>query len=67
MTITFIDDKTFEGDVEGDMLSRCDITGRYDAERSLNKVFQKSVEGWRYQYESLDEDNYERERVGRWH
>ena len=67
LRITFLDDKTFEGEAEGDVFERCNLTGRYDAERSRNKVFQKAVPGWKYQYESLDEDNYERERVARWH
>lgn len=66
MAITFLNDKTFEGDVKGDMLSHCDITGRRHVGRFQDEVFQEHVERWQDEYEGLNEDNYERERVARW-
>ena len=65
--ITFLDDKTFEGMAEGSMFERCAIAGRYDVDASRNVAFHRSVDGWKYQYESLNEDNHERESRARWH
>jgi hypothetical protein len=62
--ITFLDDKTFEGYAEGDFFEQCEISGRYESKGGNP---QHNVNSWVYQYESLDEDNYERERVARWH
>jgi hypothetical protein len=61
--ITFLDDKTFEGYAEGDFFEQCEISGRYESKGGNPR---HNVNSWEYQYKSLDEDNYERERVARW-
>jgi hypothetical protein len=69
MKITFVDDETFDGSAEGDVFSQCEIMGKKEGGAGLGKngSFESDANTWEYEYEQLDEDNYERERVGRWH
>jgi hypothetical protein len=49
MRITFLDDHTFEGTVDGEWFGQSDMTEKFDAEGSRNKVFVKNVPTWKNQ------------------
>ena len=50
----------------GDDIGLCHVTGKIDMERTRNVVLSGSVRAWKLEYRSLNDDNYERERVERW-
>lgn len=49
-----------------DCLGDFDLVGQLDVAASRNKVFSGCVDGWKGEYWSINDSNYERERVGRW-
>ena len=49
-----------------DCLGEFKLVGKLDEAASRNKVFQKNVPGWKSNFWSINDSNYERERVGRW-
>ena len=50
----------------GDDIGLCHVTGKIDMEGTRNVVLSGSVRAWKLEYRSLNDDNYERERVERW-
>lgn len=42
------------------------MMGKLDAVASRNRVFAMNVPRWKEKYWSINEANYERERIGRW-
>ncbi|KAK5950748.1 hypothetical protein OHC33_008131 [Knufia fluminis] len=61
--LKFSDDNTFEGHAVGDCFERCEIYGK----KNVGVPWNANASAWKHEYDSLDEENYERERVARWH
>lgn len=57
---------SFAGTMYWDCLGTFNVTGKLDVASSRNKVFTKNVPGWKKEYWSLNDSNYESEGVGRW-
>lgn len=62
----FLPNGTFKGKMYWDCIGEFDLVGKLDATSSVNEDLADEVSGWKDEYWSLNESNYERERVGRW-
>ncbi|KAK5089523.1 hypothetical protein LTR70_001592 [Exophiala xenobiotica] len=65
--LKFSDDGSFEGHAQGDCFRRCEIYGKRTARTGQGGKSSATAATWKYQYDALDEANYERESVARWH
>ncbi|KAL8693887.1 MAG: hypothetical protein Q9218_001352, partial [Villophora microphyllina] len=63
---TFLPDGKFKGTMYWDCLGKFELAGKLDLNASHGLYSDDSVSGWKSQYHSLNDLNYERERVGRW-
>ena len=49
-----------------DCLGTFQITGKKDRERSMNRVWSKSIPTWKSKFYELNQENYDRENASRW-
>ncbi len=62
----FLGNGKFTGSMYWNCLGHFDLVGKLDKASSRNPVSSETVAGWKDEYWSLNDSNYERERVGRW-
>ena len=65
--LTFLENGTFKGTMHWDCCGDFDLVGRQDKDVAGRTVdLSDQVDTWKEEYWSLNDANYERERVGRW-
>ena len=64
--LKFLSNGTFKGRMYWDCLGEFDLGGKLDSNSSSGEELTDEVSGWKDEYWSLNDSNYERERKGRW-
>lgn len=62
----FVGQGKFVGTMYWDCLGEFRLAGKVDEAASRKRVFQKDVPEWKSEFWSINDANYENERVGRW-
>ncbi|KAI4259157.1 MAG: hypothetical protein L6R42_004716 [Xanthoria sp. 1 TBL-2021] len=65
-TLEFLPNGIFKGRMYWDCLGEFDLQGKLEAGSSEDGDLEGGVEDWKHEYWSINDANYERERVGRW-